>query len=164
MAADTGSTLKVTTPSDREIAITRDFEAPRELMFEAMSRPEHVAQWWGRKGSTIEVSQYDFRPGGAWRFVEHGADGQQNGFRGEIREIVPPERIVQTFEWEGLPGHIAVDTLVLEAIDQGRKTKVTVTSRFSSVEDRDGMLQSGMEVGAAESYDRLAEYVRTLAA
>jgi uncharacterized protein YndB with AHSA1/START domain len=163
MAAQSGSTLKISVPSDREIALTREFEAPRELMFEAMSRPEHIAQWWGRRGSSIEVSMYEFRPGGAWRFVEHSADGQQNGFRGEIREIVPPERIVQTFEWEGLPGHISVDTLVLEPIDQGRKTRVTVTSLFDSVEDRDGMLQSGMEVGASESYDRLAEYMRTLA-
>jgi uncharacterized protein YndB with AHSA1/START domain len=163
MAANSGSTLKVSVPSDKEIALTREFDAPRELLFEAMSRPEHLAQWWGRRGSTIEVSQYDFRPGGAWRFVEHGADGSQNGFRGEIREIAPPERIVQTFEWEGLPGHISVDTLVLEPIDQGRKTRVTVTSAFDSVEDRDGMLQSGMEEGASESYDRLAEYLRTLA-
>jgi uncharacterized protein YndB with AHSA1/START domain len=163
MATSNSSTLTVTLPSDREIVLSRVFDAPRELVFEAFSKPEHVAHWWGQKGSTMSVSEMDFRPGGAWRFVERDANGNEFGFRGEIREIVPLERVVQTFEFEGMPGHISVETMVLEAIDQGRKTRMTVTSVFASVEDRDGILQSGMEQGASESYDRLAEYLRALA-
>jgi uncharacterized protein YndB with AHSA1/START domain len=161
MVAKNSSKLTVTLPSEREITLMREFDAPRELLFEAFTKPEHVAQWWGQKDSTLVVCDMDFRPGGAWRFVERAADGNEYGFRGQIREIARPERIVQTFEWEGLPGHISVETMVLE--DLGGRTRLTVTSAFDSVQDRDGMLQSGMEKGAGESYDRLAEYVRKLA-
>ena len=153
--------LTVSLPSPREITLTREFQAPRELVFEAFSKAEHLAHWWGQKDSTLAVCEMDFRPGGAWRFVERAADGNEYGFRGEVREIVPPERIVQTFEFEGMPGHISVETLVLE--DLGGRTRMTVTSVFDSVEDRDGMLQSGMEKGAGESYDRLDAYLQTLA-
>jgi uncharacterized protein YndB with AHSA1/START domain len=153
--------LTVSLPSPREITLTREFQAPRELVFEAFSKAEHLAHWWGQKDSTLAVCEMDFRPGGAWRLVEHAADGNEYAFRGEVREIVPPERIVQTFEFEGMPGHISVETLVLE--DLGGRTRMTVTSVFDSVEDRDGMLQSGMETGAGESYDRLEAYLQTLA-
>ena len=107
----------------------------------------------------------DFRPGGAWRFVEQAADGNEYGFRGEYREIVRPDRIVWTFEYEGLPGHISVDTLVFREIEQAerRRTRITSTTVFASVEDRDGMVQSGMAQGASESYERLAAYLQTLA-
>lgn len=163
MATSNSSTLTVTLPSDREIVLSRVFDAPRELVFEAFSKPEHVAHWWGQKNSTLASCEIDFRPGGTWRFVERDANGNEFGFHGEIRDIAPPERIVQTFEFEGMPGHVSVETMVLDDLDQGRRTRVTVTSRFDSVEDRDGMLQSGMEQGASESYDRLAEYLRVLA-
>ena len=99
-------------------------------------------------------------PGGTWRIVHRGPEGEIPAFRGEFREIVRPERIVWTFEWEGMPGHVSVDTLTLE--EQDRKTTLTSTSVFDSVEDRDGMLQSGMEEGAAESWDRLEEYLEVL--
>jgi len=154
------NTLTVTTPSNLEIVLTREFDAPRALLFDVLSKPEHVPHWWGQAGSTLTHCEMDFRPGGRWRFVERDKNGQESGFRGEIREIVPNERIVQTFEWEGLPGHISVETLQLE--DLGGRTRITVTSVFDSVEDRDGMLQSGMEQGAAELYDRLEAYVKTL--
>ena len=156
------NTLTVTTPSDLEIVLTREFDAPRALVFEALSKPEHLRNWWGQASSTLTHCDMDFRPGGKWRFVERDKDGQEWGFRGEVREIVPPERIVQTFEWEGLPGHISVETMRLE--DLGGRTRITVTSVFDSVEDRDGMLQSGMEQGAGESYDRLEAYLKTLVA
>ena len=152
------SRLAVTLPSDREIALSREFDAPRDLVFAAFSRPEHLRHWWGRRGSTLTVCDMDFRPGGTWRMVERDADGNEWGFHGEIREIAPPERVVQTFEFEGMPGHVAVDTLRLDDLGGGR-TRLTVTSAFDSVEDRDGMLQSGMEEGAGESYDQLAEYL-----
>jgi uncharacterized protein YndB with AHSA1/START domain len=156
------NTLTVTTPSDLEIVLTREFDAPRALVFEALSKPEHLRNWWGQASSTLTHSEMDFRPGGKWRFVERDKDGQEWGFRGEVREVVPPERIVQTFEWEGLPGHISVETMQLE--DLGGRTRISVTSVFASVEDRDGMLQSGMEQGAGESYDRLEAYLKTLVA
>ena len=156
------NTLTVTTPSDLEIVLSREFDAPRALVFEALSQPEHLRHWWGQAASTLVHCELDFRPGGTWRFVERDQDGQEWGFRGEVREIVPPERIVQTFEWEGLPGHISVETMQLE--DLGGRTRITVTSMFDSVEDRDGMLQSGMEQGAGESYDRLEAYLKTLVA
>jgi len=159
-AASKTGTISVTLPSDREIRLTRVFHAPRKLIFEAISKPEHVARWWGPRESTTTISDMDFRVGGAWRFVQRAADGSEFGFRGEYREIVPPERVVQTFEWEGLPGHISVETMTLDERDG--MTTLTTTSVFTSVEDRDGMLQSGMEKGASETYDRLEEFVQTL--
>jgi uncharacterized protein YndB with AHSA1/START domain len=157
MGATNSSALKLTLPSDREIVLTRVFDAPRRLVFEAHSKPEHVKHWWGRRGSTLPVCDMDFRPGGAWRFVERGPDGQDYAFRGVYREIVPPERIVWTFEFEGMPSHVAVETLTL--VERDGKTTLTGRSVFETREDRDGMLQSGMEAGAAETMDRLAEYL-----
>jgi uncharacterized protein YndB with AHSA1/START domain len=152
--------LTVTTPSDREIVMTRVFDAPRDLVFEAHTSCEHMSNWWGPRKYEFASCELDFRPGGKWRIV-HRAEGEEDqGFRGEFREIVRPERIVWTFEWEGMPGHISVDTLTLE--EQHGKTTITATSVFDSVEDRDGMLQSGMESGAAETYDRLDEYLEIL--
>ena len=152
--------LKVSVVSDLEIVLTCEFDAPRDLVFEAFSKPEHVTHWWGRKDSTLPVCEMDFRPGGAWHYVERAADGNEYGFRGEYREILRPERIVQTFEFEGMPGHISVDSLVFE--DLGGRTRIVGTSVFDSVEDRDGMIQSGMEEGAGEVYNRLADYLRTM--
>jgi uncharacterized protein YndB with AHSA1/START domain len=155
------SKLTVTTPSDREIVMTRTFDAPRELVFEAHSSCEHMTNWWGPRKYEVASCEIDFRPGGSWRMVHKTADGSEEyGFRGEFREIVPPERIVWTFEWEGMPGHVSVETLTLEERDG--KTTLTGTSVYDTVEDRDGMLQSGMEEGAAEAYDRLDEYLVTL--
>jgi uncharacterized protein YndB with AHSA1/START domain len=154
--------LTLTTPSDREIVMTRVFDAPRELAFEAHTECEHLAKWWGPRKYTLEVCEMDFRPGGKYRFVHRGPGGvEEHGFRGEYREIVPPERIVWTFEWEGMPGHVSVDTLTLEDLGGGR-TRLVAHSIFDSVEDRDGMLQSGMEEGAGESWDRLAELLQTM--
>jgi uncharacterized protein YndB with AHSA1/START domain len=149
--------LTITLPSDREIVMTRVFDAPRRLVFEAHSKPEHVRRWWGPRRFTVAVRDMDFRPGGAWRFVHQGPDGTEYGFRGVYREIVPPERIVQTFEFEGMPGHVSVETLTL--VERDGKTTLTTRSVFETREDRDGMLQSGMEAGAAETWDRLAEYL-----
>jgi uncharacterized protein YndB with AHSA1/START domain len=151
--------VMVTTPSDHEIVMSRVFDAPRALVFEAHSKCEHIRQWWGR-GNPLDC-QMDFRPGGTYRFVEHAPDGNEYGFRGEYREIVAPERIVQTFEFEGMPGHVSVETLVLSEHDG--KTTLTSTTRFDSVEDRDGMLASGMEAGANESLDHLARLLASWA-
>lgn len=155
-----GSGLILTLPSDREIVLTRVFHAPRRLVFEAHSSPEHVRQWWGRRGSTLSVCEMDFRAGGTWRFVERQTDGREYGFRGEYREVVVPERIVMTFEFDGTPGHVVLVTLTLEERDG--KTTLTNRSVFDSKADRDAMLRSGMEAGAGESMDRLAAHVATL--
>ena len=160
MAERTRGDYSLTTPSDREITMTRVFDAPRELVFQAHTDPQHIPHWWGQRGSTTIVDTMDVRPGGAWRFVQRDPEGNEYGFRGEYREVVPPERLVYTFEFEGMPGQILVETITFEEHDG--KTRLTSTSVFSSVEDRDGMLESGMESGAIESWDRLAELLQTL--
>jgi len=156
-AGDSKHTLS--TPTDREIVITRMFDAPRDLVFEAHTSCEHLTKWWGPRRYEVADCDVDFRPGGAWRMV-HRAEGEEHEFRGEYREIVRPERITWTFEWMGMPGHVSVDTIVFE--DQDGKTLVTTTSVFDTVQDRDGMLQSGMESGLAETWSRLDEYLETL--
>lgn len=152
------SDLVIDLPSDREITLTRTFDAPRDLVFAAHSEAEHLTHWWGR-GNPLDV-EIDFRVGGRYRFVEHTKDGNSYAFRGEFREIVVPERIVQTFEFEGMPGHVVEETLVFTERD-GR-TVVTGTSRFDTTQERDGMLDSGMTQGAAESYAALERYLATL--
>lgn len=147
---------ELTTPSDREIVTERVFDAPRERVFEAMTDPELIPQWWGPRGYTTIVDVMDVKPGGAWRFVHRGPDdNEEHGFRGTYREVTPPERIVQTFEWEGMPGHVLVETTTLE--DLGGSTKLTTVSLFHTTEERDGMLNSGMESGLTETHDRLEE-------
>ena len=155
-----GNTLTVTTISDLEIAYTRKFDAPRELVFEAHSSCEHLSHWWGPRKYEIASCEMDFRPGGAWRVVHRGPDGDDQGFRGEYREIVRPERIVWTFEWEGMPGHVSVDTITFEEHDG--VTTLSGFTVFDSKEDRDAMLESGMEDGMRETWDRLDEYLEVL--
>jgi len=157
-----GNKLTVTTPSEREIVSTRVFDAPRDLVFEAHTSCEHMSHWWGPRKYEFASCEFDFRPGGSWRIVHRGPEGDIPGFRGEFREIVRPERIVWTFEWEGVPGHVSVQTATFEEHDG--KTTLTATALFDTVEDRDGMLQSGMEEGAADTYDRLDEYLELLRA
>jgi uncharacterized protein YndB with AHSA1/START domain len=152
----------VTTPADREIHIERVFDAPRDRVFAAYTDPELIPEWWGPHDTTTVVETMDVRPGGSWRFVARGADGTETGFRGTYREVTPPERIVQTFEWEGMPGHVSVETAVFE--DLGEQTKVTTTSTFHTTEERDGMLGSGMESGMHETYERLDALLARLAA
>jgi uncharacterized protein YndB with AHSA1/START domain len=161
MGGSASGGLNVTTPSEREIVMTRVFDAPRELVFEAHSSCEHVANWWGPRKYEVVSCDLDFRPGGAWRIVHRGPDGEIPGFHGEYLEIVRPERIVWTFEWEGMPGHAGPETMMFEERD-GRTT-LTTTSVFDSTEERDGTLESGMVSGAAETYDRLEEYLAMLA-
>ena len=146
--------------TDLEIVMTRVFDAPRRLVFEAHTKPEHLKHWWGPRGFTLTECEMDFRPGGAWRFVLRKPNGREYGFKRVYREIVSPDRIVQTFEFEGTPGHVSVETLTFDERDG--KTTLTSRSVFQTPEDRDAMLRSGMEAGARETMDRLAEYVREL--
>ena len=147
--------LHVAAEGDREIVTERVFDAPRERVFQAFVDPELIPQWWGRRVDTTTVDEMDVREGGKWRFVTDSPDGS-TAFRGEFRVIDEPERLEQTFEWEGLPGHIAVETATFEDLGDGR-TKIRTVSRFDTTEDRDGMLSSGMEIGLGQSYEQLDE-------
>jgi len=142
----------ITTPAEREIRIERIFNAPRDHVWRAFTDPKLVAQWWGR-GNKLVIERFEVERGGHWRFVEHSSEGV-HGFEGRYSEVTPPERIVQTFEWDGMPGHVALETVTLEDLGDGR-TKIVNTSLFHTAEDRDGMLQSGMEGGLNESYAAL---------
>jgi uncharacterized protein YndB with AHSA1/START domain len=145
----------LTTPTDREIVSERTYDAPRERVFAALTDPELIPRWWGPRRMTTIVDRMDVRVGGEWRFIMREPDGQETAFKGVYREVTPPERIVQTFEWEGLPGHVIVETATLE--DLGGSTRVRTTQLFHMTEERDGMLASGMEGGMTESHDRLTE-------
>jgi uncharacterized protein YndB with AHSA1/START domain len=141
----------LTTPTDREIRTERVFEAPRDVVWRALTEPGLVAQWWGR-GNKVVIERMEVERGGRWRFVEH-ADGV-HGFEGRYRDVTPPERLVCTFEWDGMPGHVAVDTTELEDLGGGR-TKIITTSLFHTTDERDGMLSSGMQQGLDQSYAAL---------
>lgn len=152
--------LEVTIISDTEIQITREFDAPRELVFKAMTDPALLARWWGPRRYRTVVDMMDARPGGKWRMRNIAADGGEHAFRGEFREVVPPERVVWTFEYEPLPGHVSVETMTL--VERDGRTTLIVRNVFASQEDRDGMVDSGMESGARESYERLDEVLAEL--
>ena len=153
-------TLKVTTPSDCEIVLTRVFDAPRQLVFDAISKPELLKRWFGPHGHSLVVCEVDFRVGGAWRFVLESPDGRRMGMSGVYQEIVPGERTVHTEAFDDYPGDSVVTTVLTE---QDGKTTLTGTVRYDSRETRDAVVASGMEHGAAETYDRLAELLPSLA-
>ena len=152
-------TLKVTTPSDCEVVLTRVFDAPRQLVFEAFSKPELLKRWFGPHGFSLVVCEVDFRVGGGFRFVLRGPDGKDMGMRGVYREIVPPERSVHMESFDDYPDKPHQVTSVLT--EQGGKTTLTATILYPSKEVRDIVLKSGMEHGAAETYDRLADLLQT---
>jgi uncharacterized protein YndB with AHSA1/START domain len=157
---EAGQRAKVTTPSDREMLTERVFNAPRDLVFKALTDPELIPEWWGLRSTTTIVDRMDVKPGGAWRFVQRNPDGTETGFRGTYREVEPPKRVVQTFEWEGMPGHVCVEIMTLE--DLGDRTKLVNRTLFHTTEERDGMLASGAAEGAEESYGRLDELLERL--
>ena len=155
------ATFKVTTPSDREIRLTRLFNAPRHLVFEAMTKPEHVRRWWGNlgEGYSVPVCDIDLRPGGAWRFVNRHPKGEV-AFSGRYMEIVPPSRLVFTEVMEPYPEPGSVVTT--EYTEENGQTRLTATCLYPSREIRDMVVGSGMERGAGLSYDRLDDLVAEL--
>lgn len=161
--AANSSTFTVTTPSDREIRMSRVFDAPRALVFEAMTRPEHIRNWWGRlgEGYSVPVCEVDFRVGGKWRFVNRTPNGEDAVFYGEYREIDAPARVVFTEIFEPFPD--AVSIVTSELTEEHGKTRLTATCQYPSREVRDMVRATGMERGAAISYDRLEEVARRLA-
>jgi uncharacterized protein YndB with AHSA1/START domain len=142
-------------PGKHAIQITREFDAPRELVFRAYTDPELVTQWLGPRRLTMVIDTFEARNGGTWRYIHKDQDGNEYGFHGVFHDVAAPERVVQTFEFEGMPGHVALETARFAELDG--KTGLTIVSVFQSVEDRDWMLQSGMEGGMNDSYERLDE-------
>jgi uncharacterized protein YndB with AHSA1/START domain len=147
-------------PGKMEVYVTSTFDAPRELVFRAYTDPALVTQWWGPRYLTTTIDKFEPRSGGSWRFVQRDPDGNEYAFHGVYHEVAAPERIIQTFEWEGMPGHVTLETATFE--DVGGKTRVVAQSVFQSFEDRDGMVASGMEVGVNEGYEQLVEVLAAL--
>lgn len=155
------SSFEVSTLSDTEIRMTRLFDAPPRLVFEAMTQPEHVRRWWGRlgEGYSVPVCEIDLRPGGTWRFVNRHPKGEA-AFHGEYREIAPPRRLVFTEIFEDFPDTVSVVTS--DFMEEDGKTRLIVTVRYPSSQVRDMVVTSGMARGAAISYDRLEDLVAEL--
>jgi uncharacterized protein YndB with AHSA1/START domain len=142
-------------PGKQEIVMTRVFGATRELLFKAFAVPQLFAKWWGPRRLTNDIDRMDVRPGGSWRVVQRDDAGHEFAFHGVYHDVVSPQRMVQTFEFEGAPGHVLLQTATFEEVEAG--TMLTLKSIFESVEDRDAMVQAGMESGARDSMERLAE-------
>ncbi|MGH2515441.1 MAG: SRPBCC family protein [Ktedonobacterales bacterium] len=160
--ATTAKTQILAEPGMPQIVSTREFDAPRDLVFRAHTDPDLLVQWLGPRRLTITIERFDVRDGGTWRYIHRDADGAEYGFHGVFHGTPSPDTgIIQTFEFEGAPGHVSLETLTLEERDG--KTLVRVNDVFQSVEDRDAMIQSGMESGVNESMERLDELLARLA-
>jgi uncharacterized protein YndB with AHSA1/START domain len=146
-------------PGIPQIIIEREFDAPRDLVFKAYTDPELIVQWLGPRDQTMRIEEYDVRDGGRWRYVAADADGNEFGFHGIFHGTPSPDGTVQTFEFEGMPGHVCLETLTL--VERDGRTLVRTVSCFQSVEDRDGMVASGMEHGVHDSHERMAELLAT---
>jgi uncharacterized protein YndB with AHSA1/START domain len=141
-------------PGKHDITTTTVLDAPRDLVFRAYTDPELFARWWGPARYENKILKYESRSGGEWHVVQRAEDGSEHGFRGVNHDVVAPERICQTFEYLGVPGHVALQTATFESV--GNKTRIVAHIVFQSVMDRDGMVASGMKSGADESMERLA--------
>ncbi|MDB5074265.1 MAG: Activator of Hsp90 ATPase 1 family protein [Chloroflexi bacterium] len=148
-------------PGVPQIVITREFDAPRELLFRAHVDPELLVQWLGPRSLTTTLDYLDARDGGKWRYISRDAEGNEYGFHGVFHGMPSPDGIVQTFEFEGVPGHVSLSTITFE--EHRGKTVLRNNAIFQSVEDRDGMMQSGMEKGVNDGMERLEEIVARLA-
>lgn len=156
-----GKTQFTAEPGIPQIISEREFDAPRELLFRAWTEPDLLKQWLGPRNLTMEIDRYDVRDGGTWRYVHRDDEGNEYAFHGVFHGDPSPDGMVQTFEYEGYPGHVSLDTLTFEERDG--KTIVRTNTVFQSVEARDGMMQSGMEVGVNDGYDRLDALIAKLA-
>lgn len=148
----TGMKTTITTPVEREIQVERIVHAARDRIWRAYTDPALVAQWWGR-GNRLVIEHYEPRRGGRWRVVEH-TDHGVFGFEGRYREVIPPERLVRSFEWDGMPGHVIIETVTLTDLGDGR-TRIATTMQFHTPEERDGFLQSGVQAGMDAAYAAL---------
>ena len=160
--AKENSTKVTVEPGKLDLLITREFEAPRELVFTAFTDPKLFVRWVGPRALTMKLEKFEPKSGGSWRYTHSDNKGNAYGFHGVFHEITAPERVIQTFEFDGLPekGHVVLDTAKFETLP-GNRTKLTIHSVFQSVEDRDGMVQSGMEGGINEGFERIDEIFAT---
>ncbi|MBR8740296.1 SRPBCC family protein [Nocardiopsis sp. MG754419] len=155
------SDLKVVAePGRQDILITRTFDAPRDLVWRALTEPELIGRWFGLDSTSTDVGDTEVRTGTPWRLVEKAENGESYAFHGVHHDVLEPERIVRTFEFEGVPGHVSLETLTLT--EEDGRTGYRVVTLFPSVEDRDGMIASGMESGMAQSLDSLERVARSL--
>jgi uncharacterized protein YndB with AHSA1/START domain len=156
-------TVLLAEPNKQEIFVVREFDAPRELIFKAYTDPQLYVQWLGPRGFTMKPETFEPTSGGRWRYIHKDPQGSEFGFHGVNHEVLAPERIIGTFEFEGMPekGHVMLETIKFEELPGGR-TKVTTQSVFQSISDRDGMIQSGMEHGQVDSHERLDELLERL--
>jgi len=153
----TKNETKVTAEAGKqELFIVREFDAPRELVFEAFTQPELMVKWIGPKEMKMTIDYYEPKSGGKYRYIHTDAKGNNYAFNGVIHEITAPERAIQTFEFEGMParGHVSMDTAQFETLP-GNRTRLTIQSVFRSVADRDGMVAAGMERGISEGFEKL---------
>lgn len=155
-----GTTQIIAEPGVQQIEIIREFDAPRELLFRAHTEPALLVQWLGPRRLTMTIDHFDARNGGTWRYVHRDTDGAEYGFHGVFHGTPSLDGIVQTFEFEGAPGHVSLETLRFEEHD-GR-TRVRNVAVYQSVENRDAMVESGMESGLNEGYLRLDELIATI--
>lgn len=156
-----GTTRITAEPGIPQIVIEREFDAPRDLIYRAWTDPELLTQWLGPRNLTMEIDHFDVRDGGTWRYVHRDEQGNAYGFHGVFHGDPSPDGVVQTFEFEGAPGHVSLDTLTLEERDG--KTLARTSSVFQTVEARDAMVESGMEHGIEDGFERLDELIATLA-
>jgi uncharacterized protein YndB with AHSA1/START domain len=160
MDADAMKMSTLTTPTDTTIHIERTFDAPRECVWRAFTDSDLICRWWGR-GHDVDVVRNEVARGGHWRFVEHIPDGITAGFEGRFREVAPLEHMSQTFEWDGMPGYVSVQTATFDDLGDGR-TNVLTDVLFFTPEERDSMLGSGMQGGLDESYAALDRLLATI--
>ncbi len=164
MTATSDTKLVLTLPSDVEVVGRRAFNAPRDLVFRAYNDPALIPRWWGPRGYVTVVETQDTRVGGRWRYLHRPPSGEELAFSGEYREVAPPARVVRTSNFEPVgPGHEVLETVEFEELE-GDSTKMTTSMLFLSKEDRDAMLESGMEGGYSESLERLDEVLEELKA
>lgn len=154
-------TLVTAEPGKQELFITREFDAPRDLVFKAHIDPKLYVQWLGPHGYEMVLEQFEPHSGGGYRYIHKDKEGNEFVFYGAFHEMTP-ERMIQTFEFGGYPGHVSMDTATLEELP-GNRTRITIHSVFQSVADRDGMVQAGMERGVTDGYERLDEILETMA-
>jgi uncharacterized protein YndB with AHSA1/START domain len=152
-------TSTLTTPTDRSLHVERVFDAPRDCVWRAHTEPGLVARWWGR-GHELDVERFEVERGGHWRVVEHSPGGL-DGFEGRYRDVIAPERIVRTFEWDGMPGYVSIEDTRFEDLG-GRRTRLVTDVLFHTAEERDGMLGAGMKAGMDESFAALDVLLATL--
>ena len=150
-------------PGKQELFVIKEFNAPRELVFKAFTDPDLYVQWIGPRGLETHLETFESKKGGSWRYIQKDPEGNEFAFHGVNHEVAAPERIIGTFEFEGLPetGHVLLEKTIFETLP-GDRTKMTSQSVFLTIEDRDGMLQSGMEEGVNDSYNRLDELLEEM--